>query len=303
MTPPLISVLIVNFNSGPWLVRCVDSVLANDLPLEILVGDNGSCDDSLEQLKTRHGQHEKYRIFSYGCNLGFATATNRLLAESRSEFMLLLNPDCLIEATTLAAMIAVFRQHPGTGMAGCLIRNLDGSEQRGCRRRIPTLESAFYRSLPSFLVSQSTSARNFDLTHTPLPSAATDVEAISGAFMLVSRPALEVVGPMDEGYFLHCEDLDWCLRFNRAGLRILFVPQIEIRHAQGVCSAARPVRVEWHKHRGMLRFFRKFTHAEEQPLALWLTGLAIWAHFGVASIKQVVSRFVHFARRPKTTDF
>jgi hypothetical protein len=301
MTPPLISVLIVNFNSGAWLARCVASVLANDLPLEILIGDNGSHDDSLEQLKSGLGQSAVCQIFSYGVNLGFATATNRLLAESHGEFVLLLNPDCQIEATTLAAMIGVFRQHPGVGMAGCLIRNLDGSEQRGCRRRIPTLESAFYRSLPSFLASPSTRAHNFDLTNTPLPEAACDVEAISGAFMLISRSALETVGPMDAGYFLHCEDIDWCLRFSRAGLRILFVPQIEITHAQGVCSSARPLRVEWHKHRGMLRFFRKFMHSGERPLALLLTGLAIWAHFGVASVKQVVIRFVHFARRAKTT--
>ena len=297
MTPPLISILIVNFNSGPWLARCVDSVLANDLPLEILVGDNGSVDDSIERLQATQSQHAACRIFAYGCNLGFATATNRLLAEAQGEFVLLLNPDCLIEANTLAAMISVFRQHPGTGMAGCLIRNLDGSEQRGCRRHIPTLESAFYRSLPFVrwlpLVHPAARVLNFDLTNTPLPPDASDVEAISGAFMLVSRPALEAVGVMDEGYFLHCEDLDWCLRFSRAGWRILFVPQIEITHAQGVCSTARPLRVEWHKHRGMQRFFRKFTHTQERPFLYALTSLAIWAHFTVASIKQIVITLAH----------
>jgi GT2 family glycosyltransferase len=298
MPQPLISILIVNFNSGPWLARCVESVLTSDLPLEILIGDNGSHDDSIEQLRIGHKHREECRIFSYGCNLGFATATNRLLAQSCGEFVLLLNPDCLIGATTLAAMIAVFRQYPGVGMAGCLIRNLDGSEQRGCRRRIPTLESAFYRSLPSWLLNPGATARNFDLTNTPLPTVACDVEAISGAFMLVSRQALAVVGPMDEGYFLHCEDLDWCLRFSRAGLRILFVPQIEITHEQGVCSAARPVRVEWHKHRGMLRFFRKFYHAGERPLWVLFTPLAIWTHFVVASVRQIVARFAHRRNPP-----
>ncbi len=299
MTPPLISVLIVNFNSGPWLTRCVDAVLANDLALEILVGDNGSRDDSMTRLSASLDPQTACRIFSYGCNLGFATATNRLLAESRGEFVLLLNPDCLITENTLASMIATFRQHPGVGMAGCLIRNLDGSEQRGCRRMIPTLESAFYRSLPSWLLSQDASRRNFDLTGSPLPPTACEVEAISGAFMLVSRQALEQVGAMDEGYFLHCEDLDWCLRFTRAGLRILFVPQIAITHEQGVCSAARPFRVEWHKHRGMQRFFRKFYHVKERPILYLLASTGIWAHFAVASVKQLIVRLTD---RRKTQD-
>jgi GT2 family glycosyltransferase len=290
VTQALISVLIVNFNSGPWLVRCVDSVLANDLPLEILVGDNGSRDDSMAQLNARHSDQTRCRVFCYGENLGFATASNRLLAQSSGEFVLLLNPDCVIEADTLAAMIAVFRQHPGTGMAGCLIRNPDGSEQRGCRRRIPTLESSFYRSLPAWLPRRAGCAGNFDLTGSPLPSDACDVEAISGAFMLVSRQALQRVGAMDEGYFLHCEDLDWCLRFSHAGLRILFVPQVEIMHKQGVCSAARPLRVEWHKHRGMQRFFHKFYHAGQRPLLYGLASLAIWAHFALGGVKLLLAR-------------
>ncbi|MBI4743200.1 MAG: glycosyltransferase family 2 protein [Betaproteobacteria bacterium] len=288
-TLPIVSVLIVNFNSGAWLARCVDSVLANDFPLEILVGDNGSSDDSIAQLTARHGQRTGCRIFFNGCNLGFATASNRLLAASRGEFLLLLNPDCTIAPNTLAAMIAEFRRHPGAGMAGCLIRNLDGSEQRGCRRRIPTLESALYRSLPlASYARRSAGDLNFDLTGTPLPAAPCDVEAISGAFMLVSRQAFETVGPMDEGYFLHCEDLDWCLRFTRAGLRILFVPNVEIAHGQGVCSAARPLRVEWHKHRGMQYFYRKFYGANNPPLEVLMTNLAIWAHFAVACARRLL---------------
>lgn len=289
VTPPVISVLIVNFNSGPWLVRCVASVLASDLPLEVLVGDNGSSDDSLTQVVALYGERRECRIFPNDRNLGFAAATNRLLAASTGEFVLLLNPDCLIAPNTLSAMIAEFHRHPDAGMAGCLIRNLDGSEQRGCRRKIPTLESAFHRSLP---LHPAAASRNFDLTGSPLPSGVVEVEAISGAFMLVSRRALESVGPMDEAYFLHCEDLDWCLRFTRAGWRILFVPHVEISHQQGVCGAARPIRVEWHKHRGMQYFFHKFYHGGRRPLLYSMTSLAIWAHFAVAVLRKLVSRYL-----------
>lgn len=262
-----VSVLIVNFNSGAWLSRCVTALLASNKPLEILIGDNGSSDDSLAQLSGLSNSSHSLRVFSFGRNLGFAKAVNRLLGEASGTHLLLLNPDCLVQPDTVHQMLAEMMQRPDCGMAGCLIRNMDGSEQRGCRREIPTLRSALMRSLPEFLRRRiakrqpGTTAkemRSFDLAGTPLPVAACDVEAISGAFMLLSREALKKVGAMDEAYFLHCEDLDWCLRFSQAGYRILFVPSVEILHKQGACSEARPLRVEWHKHAGMLYFYRKF---------------------------------------------
>ena len=76
--------------------------------------------------------------------------------------------------------------------------------------------------------------------------------------MLVTREAMQEVGEWDEGYFLHCEDLDWCMRFRQKGWKILFVPSSRIEHALGVCSKSRPIFVEWHKHKGMMRFYRKF---------------------------------------------
>jgi len=91
-----------------------------------------------------------------------------------------------------------------------------------------------------------------------LPDGAIEVEAISGACVLVKREVMEDVGLWDEGYFLHCEDMDWCMRFRQKGWKILFVPDARISHALGACSQSRRVLVEWHKHKGMLRFYRKF---------------------------------------------
>lgn len=95
--------------------------------------------------------------------------------------------------------------------------------------------------------------------------------------MLVHRAAIEHVGPMDEGYFLHCEDLDWCLRFGLAGLKILFVPDAMAVHYQGTCGADRPISVIWHMHRGMVRFYRKF-HRERRTLPFsWMVFVAVWS--------------------------
>ena len=90
-----------------------------------------------------------------------------------------------------------------------------------------------------------------------------------------------MVGPLDEGYFLHCEDLDWFVRFARAGWGIFLVPDAEVVHYKGACSVSRPIRVEWHKHRGMARFFRKFQFSDYPlPFSL-LVMVGIWGHFGI----------------------
>jgi len=87
------------------------------------------------------------------------------------------------------------------------------------------------------------------------------------------------VGLLDEAYFLHCEDLDWFMRFRQQGWRVLFVPDVSIVHAKGVCSSSRPVRVEWHKHKGMLRFYRKFfRHQYPLPLMV-LVFVMVWIRF------------------------
>lgn len=291
-----VSVLIVNYNSGEWLARCVEAVGRSDTAVEILVGDNHSSDDSIALLEKRRNDLRNCRVFRFEANLGFAAATNRLLHQSSGEFILLLNPDCLVEIDTLSRVLTELRNQPNAGMAGCLIRNMDGSEQRGCRRRIPTLQSAFFRSIPSWLSTRlpvtEGGTRSFDLTDTPLPDEATDMEAISGAFMLITRQAANTVGPMDEGYFLHFEDLDWCQRFRRAGLRILFVPQAVIIHRQGACSEAMPIRVEWYKHCSMLRFFsRAETDAHLGPRYLFIAA-AVLGHFCLAITKIVGRRLV-----------
>jgi GT2 family glycosyltransferase len=118
----------------------------------------------------------------------------------------------------------------------------------------------------------------------PLPEKPVYKEAISGAFMLVRRSAMEDVGLMDEGYFLHCEDLDWCMRFRQKGWKILFVPDVEVIHAKGVCSHPRPVRVEWHKHKGMVRFYRKFFRHQYPFLLMWCVIGAVWLRFGVLAV-------------------
>jgi len=274
-------VVIVNFNAGDDLLASVESALASTVETEVVVVDNASTDGSLAALAERFKDRSGVRIIRHDANLGFARASNAGIALARGEHVLLLNPDCRVPPGTLAAVREALDARPDAGMAGCLIQNPDGSEQAGCRRRLPTPGRAFVRAfgLSRFNVGGSERFSDFVLAGQPLPDGPTEVEAISGAFMMVRRGALDRVGLLDEGYFLHCEDLDWCQRFRQAGFAILFVPGATAVHVKGRSSRDRPVRVLWHMHRGMVRFYGKFFRDQYSLPFMWLVFLGVWLRF------------------------
>jgi GT2 family glycosyltransferase len=282
-------VVVVSFNSGEHLPSCVRSVLASTVPVEVLVVDNGSTDGSLLDLRgSLEPDETRVTILENGANLGFARANNRALDRARGRWLLLLNPDCIIDPGTIEGMQGALGAFPDAGLAGGLIVNPDGTEQAGCRREQPTPGKALVRALGVGGVVRGSRiggavARDFVRQGDPLPEGPVEVDAISGAFMFVRREALRVVGALDEGYFLHCEDLDWCERFRRAGWKVLFVPGVVITHAKGASSHGRPVRVLWHMHRGMIRYYRKFFRDQYPLPLLWLVVLGVWLRFGVLS--------------------
>ena len=269
----MVSVIIVSYNSGTLLLECVQSVLLSSFPVEVIVSDNDSTDCSIEALEELAGRDARLTIIRNSANQGFAKGNNIALAHACGEYVLFLNPDCLLSRNTLERMVAAMEAHPNAGMAGCMIRNPDGTEQAGCRRRIPTPRRALAQLMALSQKSENLAA---DAVPAGQPIA---VEAISGAFMFVRRIALEKVGSFDEAYFLHWEDLDICLRFRNAGWDILFVPDVEIIHFKGRSSSQRPIFVEWHKHLGLVRFFRKFYY-RSYPAAIYsVIALAILARF------------------------
>lgn len=275
-----VSTLIVNHNAGPLLTTCVSSALKQ--AEEVIVVDNASTDTSLAQLKARFPEENRLKLVHTGANLGFAAGCNIGLKAVETPYILFLNPDCILEADSLHRMIQVLESDPHVGMVGGYLTNPDGTEQGGGRRAIPTPWRSFVRAFGLYRLEKYWPQLFFDfhLHQQPLPTTPIEVEAISGALMLVRRDAIETVGNWDEGYFLHCEDLDWCMRFRQKGWKIIFVPDAPVLHYRGTCSRARPFFVEWHKHKGMLRFYKKFFHAEYPSVLMWLVALGIGLRFG-----------------------
>lgn len=277
-------VIVVNYNAGELLQGCVRSALEAGAR-RVIVVDNNSSDGSVEALEAALAS-DQLTIIQNANNLGFSRGCNAGVRVSDAEALLFLNPDCVLAPDALERMFAVLDSGDGVGMVGGLLCNPDGSEQPGGRRDFPTPGRAFARAFglarlgrifPSLL-------SDFNLHQTPLPAGPTDVDAISGACMLVSRKAIGAVGLWDEDYFLHCEDLDWCMRFRLAGWRVVFVPSAQVAHVGGASSRARPVFVEWHKHRGMLRFYAKFFRHQYPAPLWWLVVLGVWLRFMLVAL-------------------
>jgi GT2 family glycosyltransferase len=283
-----ISVIIVNYNAGGFLCDCVDSLLNCPLEIEIIVVDNASTDGSLAALLGV----ANVRIIKNPTNMGFAAACNTGTCAATAPFLLFLNPDCSVEPGTLVKLLEAMREKDRVGMLGGVLVNADGSEQAGGRRAIPTPWRSFVRAFGLARFSERWPRLFFDfhLHMQPLPEHAIEVEAISGACMMVSRAAMQDVGLWDEGYFLHCEDLDWCMRFRKKGWKILFVPSARITHALGVCGRSRPVFVEWHKHKGMMRFYWKFFRHQYPGVLMGLVAAGVWLRFGLVAGYYTVQR-------------
>jgi len=238
----VVSAIIINYNAGQLLRCCVDSLQASSLAVEVIVVDNASHDSSLDILP----DSPLIRVIRNKTNVGFAAACNIGMRESSAPFFLFVNPDCFFQPGVVDTLLAGLRSDDCVGMVGGLLVNEDGSEQGGGRRAVPTPWRSFVRAFGLHRLANRWPKLFYDfhLHKQPLPKEPIEVEAISGACMLVKREAVEDVGQWDDGYFLHCEDLDWCMRFRQKGWKILFVPDARIFHALGACSRSRRVFVE-----------------------------------------------------------
>jgi len=236
--------------------------------------------DKLDQLAVSQPRltciHNEANIgFAYACNMGISFA-------DENDDVLFLNPDCVVKPEALEKMLACLQSNPQTAMVGPLLINADGTEQAGCRRSVPTPWRSFIRAFGLSKLSERYPKLFSDvlLHQQPLPEDIVEVEAISGSCMLVRRAAIRDIGMLDEGYFMHCEDLDWCMRFRRGKWKIMFVPDASVVHYKGVCSKRRPLFVEWHKHKGMMRFYRKFFRYQYPGILMWIVALGVWLRFG-----------------------
>jgi len=282
-TSGLVSVVVVTADSGAGVIGCIANVLSSTTPVEVLVVDNASRDGSIEQIAARFADDPRVRILRNQTNLGFGAACNRGAAAANGDVILLLNPDCMIGADTIARLRAVLESDASMGLVGVLQVDAEGHVDPASRRRDPL----FRRALMSVFGLDRFATRWPSFAGVDMPPAASApaieaVDAVSGALMAVPRAVFEQVRGFDEDYFLHCEDLDLCRRVRDAGYRVVCANDVRVVHGKGGSSRHRPVFVAWHKRRGMWRWFTKFDPAARNPLLRVLVWCGIWSAFAAS---------------------
>ena len=266
-------VVIVAFNSGRWLARAVASALAATGVARVIVMDNASSDGSLMSLPA----DARLTVLKNAANLGFAVAANCGCRAATAANMLILNPDCVLGQNDVRALIWARAKETAVGIMSAQLLNTDGSLQRQSLRRDPTPKRAIAESF----------GRHGAGIHIPAPAipGLVEVEACSGALMLLEKSVFESLNGFDEGYFLHCEDLDLCRRIRQLKLRVLVDTRVQVVHDKGTSSSAVPRLVATAKYRGMLRYFEKFD-ATQTPMPLrWVVYFGAWLRYRMALLR------------------
>ncbi|HTR98214.1 MAG TPA: glycosyltransferase [Bacteroidota bacterium] len=251
-----LSVIIVNYNVRQFLENALASVsrALEGIDGEVFVVDNASSDGSAEMVRAKF---PRVCLIESERNVGFARANNMALRRARGEFLLLLNPDTVVQEDTFSVMLRFFADVPDAGLAGCKILNPDGTFQLPCRRSFPTPWVAFTKIFGlSALFPKSRLFGRYNLTYLD-EDETYPVEAIGGAFMMLRREAYEKAGGLDESFFMYGEDLDWCYRIGQAGYRVYYVHATKIIHFKGESTKRSDIDEIKHFYEAMQLFVRK----------------------------------------------
>ncbi|CAM2932908.1 glycosyltransferase family 2 protein [Legionella pneumophila] len=284
MVKNLVTVVIVNYNSGEMLLKCIKQVLASTVPVKIIVSDNASSDDSLHLLTVAYRDNPNIHIHKNHANLGFSAANNAVYPMIETPFILYLNPDCFIGKNTIEHLLQVMNDYPDAGMAGCLVTNPDGTEQAGCRGLTPTPARVFNQmlKLEKFFPNNSKFS-GYLLSDKPMLDHPVEVELISGSCMFVRKKTIDDIGLLDAKYFLYCEDYDWFYRVIQGGWKIIFTPQTKVTHIKSYSTQQIPIRVLGYKAKGMWRYHSKFFKKTSPTIMTLLVRLGIISRLLVLS--------------------
>jgi len=261
-----LSIVIVNYNTERLLKDCLRSIYAgaNGTPFDIWVVDNHSRDNSVPMVRA---QFPNVRVIENRANVGFSRANNLVLSQSQSEYVLLLNPDTLVIGDAIERVVKFMKEHPQVGIAGCKVLNRDGTLQLACRRSVPTPKVAFCRLTGlSRLFPNSQALAKYNRTYES-PDQTQEVDAVSGAFLMIRRRVVEDIGLLDERFFMYGEELDWCVRAKRAGWTVMYYPAAEIVHYKGESTKYNSRKAALEFHRAMYLFHKKHFAKDHSPLA------------------------------------
>jgi GT2 family glycosyltransferase len=286
-----LSVIIVNYNVRHFLEQCLNSVIkaTENNKCEIFVVDNNSTDGSCQMVTSQFPDVKLIRNIN---NPGFSAANNQAIRLSGGKFILLLNPDTLVEEEAFIRCIAFMNEHADAGALGVRMINGNGKLLPESKRAMPTPGTAFFKMAGfSFLFPHSKLFNRYYLGHLD-SSTTTETEIISGAFMFIRKEVLDKTGLLDETFFMYGEDIDLSYRILKAGYKNYYFPEVRIIHYKGESTSKGNINYVVQFYKAMLIFTKKyFTEVGNRSFLIFIN-IAVYFWGFIAVLKNFLWKII-----------
>lgn len=280
-----LSIVIVNYNVRFFLQQCLQSVreAVKGMEAEVFVVDNASSDGSVEMVRRLFPE---VTLIDNKDNLGFSKANNQAIRKSSGEYILLLNPDTVVEADTFRKTCGFMDAHPDAGGLGVHMIDGRGNFLPESKRGLPTPAVAFYKICG--LAALFPKSRTFGKYHLGFldKEKIHEVDVLSGAFMLMRKSTLDKTGLLDEDYFMYGEDIDLSYRITKAGYKNYYFPDTRIIHYKGESTKKSSVNYVFVFYQAMVIFARKHFAPRGAAVFAFMINVAIWLRAGLAILQR-----------------
>lgn len=288
-----LSIIIVNYNVSYFLEQCLKSVYKalDQIEAEVFVVDNNSVDQSVEMVKS---QFPEVRLIENKNNPGFSIANNQAIREAQGEYILLLNPDTVVEENTFTKSIAFMEEHPDAGGLGIKMIDGKGNFLPESKRGLPTPWVAFYKIFGlSSLFPKSKRFARYHLGHLSADENH-EVEILAGAYMLMPKKVLDEIGLLDETFFMYGEDVDLSYRITKAGYKNYYLADSSIIHYKGESTKKGSLNYVMVFYKAMIIFAEKHFSGSYARFFSLLIHLAIY----LRALLAVLTRLVKAVAQP-----
>jgi GT2 family glycosyltransferase len=298
----VLSIVIVHYNARTLLVNCLNSLVASELSFqyEVFVVDNAST----ETIKDLISQYPEVTFVFNESNCGYGAANNVGMKLAKGKYILLLNPDTIVNKGAFDPMVKYLNEHADTGVVGCRLVNGDGEVERSTHSFPNLIKEIFHANewLRYVFGYNAPGGRLLRL----LPNSKSteslwehdtirEVDHVTGACMMVKREAIDKAGMFDEAFFIYNEEVEWSQRIKQAGYKSIFLPESTIVHLFGQSTKQKahkhvPNRYMFERYRGMFYYFQK----HYGPFKLFLLRLIVLEGFSLRIVMDCIHCLLFF---------
>ena len=291
----LLTVIIVNYNVRYFLEQCLKSVQTAStyasarmpgFSTEVWVVDNNSTDGSVQMVRDKFPD---IHLIANSDNPGFATANNQAIRQCGGDYILLLNPDTLVQEDTFSTCIDFFQDHPDCGGLSVKMINGEGEFLKESKRGFPSPATSFFKISGLIrLFPHNKKVGAYYMGHLD-DDTVNEVDVLPGAFLMISRQALDKTGLLDESYFMYGEDIDFSWRIKLAGYKNYYLPSTRILHYKGESTRKSSMNYVYTFYNAMAIFAKRYFAGGNMKLYTMLIQCAIWLRASLDFLKRIIS--------------